>query len=171
MRKFTVGKRDQEIVTNLRRFVIGFGLGLMLVGQPLNAQQSEADRQMLAELRAGAEGGNAEFQSQFGLALLWGKHGLARNPAEAVKWLRKAAGQNFAVAQSNLGVCYERRDGVPKYEVEAYKWDLLAAVQGDTRAKRNLSLLELLLSPEEIAEGKQRMQAWLEQHTKLSTGK
>ena len=49
-----------------------------------------------------------------------------------------------------------------KYEVEAYKWDLLAAAQGDPKAKHNASVLALLLSPQEIAEGKRRAQDWLE---------
>ena len=87
----------------------------------------------------------------------------------AAKWFRRAAEQNLAAAQSNLGICYERGDGVAKYEVEAYKWFLLAAAQGDTKAKRNATLLELLLSPEEIAEAKERAQAWLEQHEKATT--
>jgi hypothetical protein len=56
-----------------------------------------------------------------------------------------------------------------KYEVEAYKWDLLAAAQGDSKGKRNASMLELLLSPKEIAEGKRRAQDWLEQRKKSST--
>ena len=46
-----------------------------------------------------------------------------------------------------------RFHGVPKYELEAYQWDLLAAAQGDTKAKRNATVLELMLSPEQIAEG------------------
>jgi hypothetical protein len=53
--------------------------------------------------------------------------------------------------------------------VEAYKWDLLAAAQGDSKGKRNASMLELLLSPKEIAEGKRRAQDWLEQRKKSST--
>jgi len=89
---------------------------------------------------------------------------------EAVKWFRQAADQNLAAAQSNLGVCYERGDGVAKYEVEAYKWDLLAAAQGDPKGKRNATMLELLLGPEEIAEGKRRAQGWLEQRKKASAG-
>ena len=87
---------------------------------------------------------------------------------EAVKWFRQAAEQNLAAAQSNLGICYERGDGVAKYEVEAYKWDLLAAAQGATKAKRNASMLELILSQEQIAEGKRRAQDWLEQRKKSS---
>ena len=89
---------------------------------------------------------------------------------EAVECFRQAASQNLAAAQSNLGVCYERGDGVAKYEVEAYKWDLLAAAQGDNKARRNASMLELLLSPEQTAEGKRRAQDWLEQRKKASAG-
>ena len=84
----------------------------------------------------------------------------------AVKWFRQAAQQNHAVAQSTLGVCYECGDGVAKYEVEAYKWDLLAAAQGDVKAKRNATMLELLMLPEQIAEGKRRAKDWLEQRKK-----
>jgi TPR repeat protein len=98
---------------------------------PLPAQQSEADRKLLDDVRAKAEKGDAE-------------------------------------AQVILGLCYENGRGVAKYEVEAYKWDLLAAAQGDTKAKRNASLLELMLLPEQIAEGKRRAQDWLEQHRKAS---
>jgi hypothetical protein len=61
-----------------------------------------------------------------------------------------------------------RFHGVPKYELEAYQWDLLAAAQGDTKAKRNVSRLELRLSQEEIAEGKRRAQDWLEQRKTTS---
>ena len=45
---------------------------------------------------------------------------------------------------------------------------MLAAANSDAKAKRNASLLELLLSPEEIAEGKRRAQAWLEQRGEKS---
>ena len=131
--------------------------------------EAEASRWYLLVLRANAASGNADAQNALGEAFYAGKLGAVKNAVEAVKWFRRAAEQNLAAAQSNLGVCYERGDGVAKYEVEAYKWDLLAAAQGDTKAKRNASMLELMLSPEEIAEGKRRAQAWLEQRKKPST--
>jgi tetratricopeptide (TPR) repeat protein len=52
---------------------------------------------------------------------------------------------------------------VAKHELEAYKWYLLAAAQGDAKAKNNVILLDLMLSPAQIAEGKRRAQVWLEQ--------
>ena len=56
-----------------------------------------------------------------------------------------------------------------KYEVEAYKWYLLAAAQGDNKARRNASMLELMLLPDQIADGKRRAQDCLEQRKKSST--
>ena len=52
--------------------------------------------------------------------------------------------------------------------MEAYKWDLLAAAQGDTKAKRNAFMLELMMSQEQVAEGKQRADEWLEQRKATS---
>jgi uncharacterized protein len=130
--------------------------------------EAEASKWYLLALRSNAATGNAEAQNALGEAFYAGKLGAVKNAAEAVRWFRMAAEQNLAAAQSKLGVCYERGDGVAKYELEAYKWDLLAAAQGDTKAKRNASLLELMLSPEEIAEGKRRAQAWLEQRKQSS---
>ena len=132
----------------------------------LDAQPGEAERQLLTDLRIKAAVGDAQAQNELGEALYAGKRGVAKNSVEAVKWFRQAAEQNLAVAQSNLGVCYERGEGVAKYEVEAYKWDLLAAAQGDVKAKRNATMLELLMLPEQIAEGKRRAKDWLEQRKK-----
>jgi hypothetical protein len=135
----------------------------------LAPQQGAADGNPLTDLCAKAESGDAQAQSELGEALYAGKQGVTKDAVAAVKWFRRAAEQNHPAAQSNLGGCYERGDGVAKYEVEAYKWYLLAAAQGDNKAKRNASMLELMLPQEEIAGGKQRAQDWLEQRKKSST--
>ena len=54
---------------------------------------------------------------------------MPKNAAEAVKWYRKAAEQGDAEAQYNLGVMYDKGEGVPKNNVEAYKWFNLAAAR------------------------------------------
>ncbi len=72
---------------------------------------------------------------------------------EAVKWWRKAAEQNYAPAQYNLGICYFKGDGVAKDYVEAYKWLLLAAAQRHEEAKKGMTLIEDTRTREEIAEG------------------
>ena len=55
--------------------------------------------------------------------------GVAKDDAEAVKWYRKAAEQNDAWAQFNLGYCYANGQGVAKDKVEAVKWYRKAAEQ------------------------------------------
>jgi S1-C subfamily serine protease len=72
---------------------------------------------------------------------------------EAVKWYRKAAEQNCAYVQGNLGACYGVGEGVAKDYVEAYKWRLLAAAQGDKLSKTAVNALEGIMTREQIAEG------------------
>ena len=62
----------------------------------LPAQQNEADRKVLAEIRAGADKGDAKAQYELGRAFFSGTLGVAKDEAEAVKWFRKAAEQNVA---------------------------------------------------------------------------
>ena len=47
----------------------------------------------------------AEAQYNWASAIHTGE-GVAKDQVEAVKWYRKAAEQNYAEAQYNLGVCY-----------------------------------------------------------------
>jgi TPR repeat protein len=49
-----------------------------------------------------------------------------------------------------------RGDGVAEDLVEAYKWLLLAARQGDQDAKKIMTELENALRPEQIAQGQKR---------------
>ena len=90
----------------------------------LHAQQGEADRKLLADLRAKAENGDAQSQYELAVAFDFGKLGVTKDYAEAIKWFRKAAEQNNAAAQENLGQCYEVGEGVPKDYAEAVKWYL-----------------------------------------------
>jgi TPR repeat protein len=72
------------------------------------AQQNEADRKVLAEIRAGADKGDAKAQYELARPFFSGTLGVAKDEAEAVKWYRKAAEQNVADAQYNLGVLLGR---------------------------------------------------------------
>jgi TPR repeat protein len=78
--------------------------------------------------------------------------GVVKDYVEAVKWFRKAAAQGIAVAQSKLGTAYGSGEGVPKNYIEAYKWYSLAASQGNESAKTNLSIAEMRMTPEQVAE-------------------
>src|SRR6266550_3756399 len=106
----------------------------------LPAQQNEADRKMLAEIRAGANKGDAKAQYELGRAFFSGTLGVAKDEAEAVKWFRKAAEQNVADAQFSLGVCYANGQGVTKDDAEAVKWFRKAAEQNLADAQYNLGV-------------------------------
>src|SRR5437773_9249870 len=106
----------------------------------LNAQQSKADRKLLDEIRARAEKGDAQFQAELGEAFCFGMLGVAKDEVEAAKWCRKAAEQNLAQAQFNLGTCYASGQGVAKDEVEAVKWYRKAAEQNLAAAQNNLGV-------------------------------
>src|ERR1039458_577184 len=95
----------------------------------LPAQQSEADRKLLANVRAFAEKGDAQCQYELGCAFFFGNFGVVKDEVEAVKWYRKAAEQNHVGAQCRLGWCYAYGQGVPKNEVEAVSWYRKAAEQ------------------------------------------
>ena len=106
----------------------------------LLAQQSEADRKLLADLRALAEKGDAQSQYELGLSFHNGSLGVAKDEAEAAKWYRKAAEQNDPQAQYNLGVCYAKGEGVAQDYVKAVKWFRKAAEQNDAQAQYNLGI-------------------------------
>jgi TPR repeat protein len=60
---------------------------LLLVGVFQSpAQQDEADRNLLADVRTKAEKGDAQFQYALGEALKFGLFGVAKDEKEAVKW-------------------------------------------------------------------------------------
>ena len=70
-----------------------------------------------------------------------------------MKWYRKAANQGDADAQNNLGLMYNKGQGVMEDYVEAYKWYSLSAAQGFSTAVRNRDKIVRLMTAEQIAEG------------------
>jgi len=102
--------------------------------------QAEAERKVLAAIRAKAENGDALHQFTLGMFFLDGQFGLAKDVVEAVKWFRKAADQNLAVAECQLALCYAEGQGVEKNEVEAVRWLRKAADQGDAEAQYSLGV-------------------------------
>jgi len=60
---------------------------------------------------------------------------------ESVKWIRKAAEQGDAEAQSKLGTMYNKGRGVAQSDTEAVNWYRKAAEQGDAKAQNNLGVM------------------------------
>ena len=82
-----------------------------------------------------AKSGEAEAQNALGEAYYDGK-GVTENLTEAVKWFTKAAEQENAKAEYNLGNCYYYGNGVQyRDRGEAVKWYTKAANQGYAQAQ------------------------------------
>ena len=73
-----------------------------------------------------------------------------------VKWWREGAGQGYASLQYKLGLMYANGEGVPKNEVEAYAWFLLAKANGHEEGSEWISALEKRLTAEQIEKGQAR---------------
>jgi uncharacterized protein len=124
--------------------VIALALSVMassLFGQPAQTNQPALDL-----IRAKANQGDAQAQLELAHEYQSGSLGAPRDLKEAIRWYRKAAEQNYRLAQYNLAAAYLRGLGVEKDDLEAYKWMLLAAAQGDPSAKHDLPILEGLLT-------------------------
>lgn len=105
--------------------------------------------------RKAAEKNHREAVYQLGLCYHLG-NGVRKDDVEAVKLFRKAADQNSSRAQFWLGVCYlDGLGGLTKDIVEGYKWILLSAMAENPFAKRRIPMTESLLTPEQIAKGKE----------------
>ncbi len=89
-----------------------------------------------------AEAGNASAELDLGNGYQFGEDGLPKNPLEAVKWYRKAAGHGLPQAEFALGFFYVNgKDGLPKNPLEAVKWYRKAAAQGFPQAEFNLGVV------------------------------
>ena len=68
----------------------------------LAAQRTKADQKPIEEVTANAQAGDAESEVELGLRYDKGE-GVVKDHAEAAKWYRKAAEQNYAEAQLQFG--------------------------------------------------------------------
>ena len=57
-----------------------------------------------------------------------------------MRWFRKAAEQNYAKAQYNLGICYDKGVGVAIDHTEAARWFRKAAEQNVAEAQNDLGV-------------------------------
>jgi TPR repeat protein len=93
--------------------------------------------------------------------------GLAKDPAAAAAWYRRAAEQDNMVAQIRLGLLHRRGEGAARNPVQAYLWASLAARQKSHVQKVAQALLEAQateMTPAQIAEAKRLALAWAETH-------
>ena len=87
--------------------------------------------------------------------------GEARGHAAAAEWYRRAAEQDHARTQFNLGARYDLGVGVERDLPRAHQWMTLAAAQGDRNAFDYRTRLEGRMTEDEIAEAKRLVREFL----------
>lgn len=111
----------------------------LIANVPLNSSRYEL--MDINTLTAQAQSGNQ--QAQFFLAKRLQKgEGVAINASQAIYWYTRAAEQNIAPAQLNLGIMYLRGEGVAADTAKARTWLEKAAHLGDNRASYALAILD-----------------------------
>ena len=94
---------------------------------------------------------------------------MQQNIQEAARWFRRAAAAGVINAQFNLGLLYERGEGVPQSLVEAYAWYAAAAARGDQGAAQRRDHIASALNPGDLKKAQARA-AQLQQTIQTSTG-
>lgn len=87
-----------------------------------------------------AEGGDPRAQLQLGVAYLKGQ-GVERDPAIALKWIERAAEQQYAEAQYTLGAMHHAGRGALQSFPIAFKWFEQAAQQNHAEAQYSLGIM------------------------------
>ncbi len=105
------------------------------------AGANTAEGEVKAAPAVSANDGDAKSQYERGMQYLRGDIGVAKNPAEASKWLELAANQGHADASYNLGVLYRAGQGVLQNFETAFQWFELAAKQNHAEAQYSIGLM------------------------------
>ncbi len=145
----------KKVIIYLSVLLLFLFVGLSPVYAGFEERMADYDRgdyeAAFKEIKLLAEQGNTYAQRMLGVMYKEGQ-GVPQDYTEAVIWFRKSAEQGNATAQSNLGTMYVKGQGVPIDYAMAYKWYNLAAAQGDKDAVKNRSILEKVMTSEQITE-------------------
>ena len=114
--------------------------------------------------RKGAIKGNAEDQFQLGSCYDNGAEGVKRDLVAAAAWWGKAAEQEHAGAQGELGLCYARGKGVEQNLDVAAQWWLRAADLGNVDAQGCLG--SYYANGEGVEQDDAQAMAWWEKSAK-----
>ena len=112
-----------------------------------------------------AEAGDIESASNLAKMYEFGM-GVEQDDARAAEWYRKGAEMGDPASQFNASIMYYKGQGVARDRIEAAKWWTVAMTmtQGGALAETICALVgsaEAKLTPEEIAQGRQRAEDWL----------
>ena len=129
-----------------------------VTGQGVSRDYAEAEKWLL---RA-AEGGHGDAAYNLGLLYLRRLPGQTGAPdaEKAAKYLQMAADQGIGDGQCQLGMLYSEGTGLPKDNVLAYQWTLLASHNGAEQCLQPMKKLEAEMKPDQVDEAKRRAAAW-----------
>ena len=119
---------------------------------------SKDEAEAVKWFRKAADHGDAESQTRLANHYEAGR-GVKKDDAEAMKWYKRAAAQGDFQAQFCLGWMYYLGKTVPKDVVAGYMWINLAGSKDITIAKTR-ELIEVYLTPEQIAEARKLSAEW-----------
>lgn len=106
----------------------------------LSALFSVGSEGRVEAIQLAAEAGFADAQAMLGQMLLDGD-GIEEDKTEAIRWFRKAAGQDHAMAINMIGRCYDLGWGVEVDKARAAEWFKAAADRGLDWGQYNLATL------------------------------
>lgn len=117
-----------------------------------------------AWLKRASEFGNDFATFYYGELLELGRGGVAQNYEEAVRWYRQAADAGIATSQNRLGTKYAEGKGVSKNMLEAMKWFIIAAANGDDMAVENRDKAEKSLSAADVKKAQGLAADWMKKN-------
>ena len=85
---------------------------------------------------------------------------MARDEKLAAHWYEKAARSDHALAQHGLAFMYLDGKGVPKDQVQAYKWLKIASIQRADLMTKHLANVSKPMTSDEIAQAEHLAKAW-----------
>jgi uncharacterized protein len=159
--QLSYGRRGGRIDTAERARWLGWVSKVRVKGRLDGRKQSEVDRARrriwagdysaaLSILRPLAEKGDADAQEELARLYVEG-WGVARDPAEALRWFERAAAQDHPTALYNLGRVYEKGLVVGADRGKALEMFRSAAQLGDAEAEGRMGYLSITAQPPDYA--------------------
>ena len=118
--------------------------------------------------RKAAEQGLGFAQEDLGNMYYWGEG--PKDAQKAVKWYRKAAEQGSSLAPTRLAEMYFRGVAVPRDDVKAYAWTIVAGAQRRRKPVEFRDDLRRRMTTEQVAEA-QKLAAELKERIEASKSK
>jgi uncharacterized protein len=111
--------------------------------------KAQDDAKAFELMKVAADAGNPHAENMMGIMF---EHGRGTKPDanQAIEWYRKAANQNIAKAQANLGILLGTETTEPERRAEALKWLQIAAGNNEITGQKTLQAIQLTIRPDEM---------------------